>query len=110
MTLLIDVFNETKIDIFGYIVLFCAFLHLRRWPNINPALGERLVCAGMVLFTCRLVTYRPLDMKGCICLFTKWQMQPFISKGTVCATRVKLCPKHVQLTRCGTVVFHLCAE
>ena len=24
----------------------------------------------------------PLDMKGCICHFTKWQIHHFISKGT----------------------------
>ena len=24
----------------------------------------------------------PLDMKGCICLFEKWQIHPFISKET----------------------------
>ena len=24
-----------------------------------------------------------LDMKGCICHFTKWQIHPFISKGTI---------------------------
>ena len=24
----------------------------------------------------------PLDMKGCICHFTKWRIHPFISKGT----------------------------
>ena len=26
--------------------------------------------------------YVPLDMKGCICHFLKWQIHPFISKGT----------------------------
>ena len=25
----------------------------------------------------------PLDMKGCICHFSKWQIHPFISKGTI---------------------------
>ena len=25
----------------------------------------------------------PLDMKGCICHLTKWQIHPFISKGTI---------------------------
>ena len=25
----------------------------------------------------------PLDMKGCICHFVKWQIHPFISKGTI---------------------------
>ena len=25
----------------------------------------------------------PLDMKGCICHFAKWQIDPFISKGTI---------------------------
>ena len=26
----------------------------------------------------------PLEMKGCICHFTEWQIHPFISKGTTC--------------------------
>ena len=30
----------------------------------------------------------PLDMKGCICHFVKWQIHPFISKGTKC-TRLR---------------------
>ena len=25
----------------------------------------------------------PSDMKGCICHFTKWQINPFISKGSL---------------------------
>ena len=29
----------------------------------------------------------PLDIKGCICHFTKWQMHPFISKGSKCRTK-----------------------
>ena len=33
----------------------------------------------------------PLDMKGCICHFAKWQIHPFISKGTICEpTRLTL--------------------
>ena len=28
----------------------------------------------------------PLDMKGCICHFTKWQIHPFISMWTTCAS------------------------
>ena len=31
----------------------------------------------------------PLDMKGCICHFTKWQIHLFISKGTQCWTNGK---------------------
>ena len=27
----------------------------------------------------------PLEMKGCICHITKWQIHPFISKRTMCA-------------------------
>ena len=34
----------------------------------------------------------PLDMKECICHFTKWQIHPFISKGTTCALFPGLCP------------------
>ena len=26
----------------------------------------------------------PLDMKGCICHFAKWQIHPIISKGAIC--------------------------
>ena len=26
--------------------------------------------------------YAPLDMKGCVCYFAKWQIHPFITKGT----------------------------
>ena len=31
----------------------------------------------------------PLDMKGCICHFTKWQIHSFISKGTLCPEFVR---------------------
>ena len=31
-----------------------------------------------------LIYIVPLDMKGCICHFTKWQIHPFISKETIC--------------------------
>ena len=31
----------------------------------------------------------PLDMKGCICHFTKWQIHPFISKGTIITCNVQ---------------------
>ena len=31
------------------------------------------------------LTHDPFDMKGCICHFTKWQIHPFISKGTLSA-------------------------
>ena len=30
----------------------------------------------------------PLDMKGCICHFTKWQIHPFISKGSKCTPHI----------------------
>ena len=30
-----------------------------------------------------LTLYRPLDMKGCICHFSKWQIHPFIFKGAM---------------------------
>ena len=30
------------------------------------------------------VRFVPLDMKGCVCHFTKWQIHPFISKGIYC--------------------------
>ena len=30
----------------------------------------------------------PLDMKGCICHFVKWQIHPFISKGTIYKNRL----------------------
>ena len=31
---------------------------------------------------CRILIV-PLDMKGCICHFAKWQIHPFISEGTI---------------------------
>ena len=31
-----------------------------------------------------VLDYRPLGMKGSICHFKKWQIQPFIPKGTWC--------------------------
>ena len=31
----------------------------------------------------------PLDMKGCICHFTKWQMYPYISRGTFVLVDIK---------------------
>ena len=31
----------------------------------------------------------PLDMKGCICQFSQWQIHPFISKGTMYAQQRK---------------------
>ena len=37
------------------------------------------VCICTVVL-CSHVVY--LDIKGCICHFTKWQIHPFISKGT----------------------------
>ena len=35
------------------------------------------------LFAC-MAYFVPLDKKGCICHFTKWQIHPFISKVTIC--------------------------
>ena len=42
-------------------------------------------CAGyyFVSFFCLFENIVPLDMKRCICHFTKWQIHPFISKGTI---------------------------
>ena len=40
----------------------------------------------------------PLDMKGCICHFVKWQIHPFISKGTTCiAVNVLSCWKSCEI-------------
>ena len=36
----------------------------------------------------------PLDMKGCICHFTKWTIHPFISEGTI---SVGLLQKHINI-------------
>ena len=76
----------------------------RRWPNIKTTLSESLVFAGisrnidsLIISThnkafsvpfddCDIDYFSiyivPLDMKGCICQFTKWQLHPFISKVT----------------------------
>ena len=43
----------------------------------------------------------PLDMKGCICHFVKWQIHPFISKGTIdCALA-----NTIRVSRKPTLVF-----
>ena len=36
-------------------------------------------------------------MKECICHFVKWQIHPFISKGTVCSTGIRFLPGHTGL-------------
>ena len=41
----------------------------------------------------------PLDMKGCICHFVKWQIHPFTSIGTFYANSVKLTCKGSGLSR-----------
>ena len=41
----------------------------------------------------------PLDMKVCICHFVKWQIHPFISKGTT----YRLCTQHTSLIKGGSV-------
>ena len=42
----------------------------RRWPNIEPAFDQRLVCAGTTL-------YRSANPKGSNCLFKSKQLLPF---------------------------------
>ena len=32
-----------------------------------------------------------LDMRGCICHFTKWKIHPFISKVTICHSNICTC-------------------
>ena len=43
--------------------------------------GADLTTFGDIVLEVRRQTV-PLDMKGCICHFTKWQIHPFVSKGT----------------------------
>ena len=46
----------------------------------------------------------PSDMKGCICHFVKWQIHPFIFKGTICRGSLFLPHK---TSGCTTTAFHL---
>ena len=51
-------------------------------------LGYKIILGWYVLITLPLSNdykdyFVPLYMKGCICHYTKWQIHPFISKGTI---------------------------
>ena len=48
----------------------------------------------------------PLDMKGCICHFVKWQIHPIIYKGTIfLGSRENELPHHHQdVIGCGMVM------
>ena len=48
----------------------------------------------------------PLDMKGCICHFTKWQIHPFIYKGTI--GRYTLSYPRGRLGNASTAVLRFC--
>ena len=48
------------------------------WTNIEP--GQRIMLAGYETCVKSMAHVVPLDMKGCIFHFAKWQMYPFISK------------------------------
>ena len=56
--------------------------------DLNPEafyytqLGHDDIVVRALIFD-SVVHIAPLDMKGCICHFTKWQIHPFISKGTI---------------------------
>ena len=46
-----------------------------------------------------------LDMKGCICHFVKWQIHPFLSKGTNCHLANVLIISHlIQIRRLTTAI------
>ena len=50
---------------------------------------SRRLCSPNKHDTLNLYTV-PLDMKGCICHFTKWQIHPSISKGTIYVNPITL--------------------
>ena len=43
----------------------------------------------VLIFNCAY--FVPLDMKGSICHIVKWQMHPFISKGTISPPTIHIC-------------------
>ena len=52
------------------------------WVSIPHLFAEKVIdfFSNVPPFPSQIWT---LDMKGCICRFTKWQIHPFISKGTI---------------------------
>ena len=61
----------------------------RRWPNIKTTFGLYVV---------------PLDMKGCICSFVKWQIHPYSAKGTTCVDLIPSWnPEQIVLFRAGVL-------
>ena len=42
----------------------------------------------------------PLGMKGCICHFAKWQIHPFISKGTIYGEALMAKGRIISMIRC----------
>ena len=52
----------------------------------------------IVMLQTKYVNYSsPLDMKGCICHFVKWQIHPLQSKGMYYVDRLLLCTHPEQL-------------
>ena len=63
----------TRMGIFSF---FQTWIHVPEWEKISK--HERTVVVTITQIV-------PLDMKGCICHFTKWQIHPFIYKGAKCS-------------------------
>ena len=61
-------------------------------PNLsNNSIWEMYICH---------IYFVPLDMKGCMCHFKKWQIHPFISRGTTYHF-IKLRNSPLQITKNG---------
>ena len=91
-----------------FIQIISALQGLRSHSN------QRIVCAAhfsrsIHRFCCQLTTYYvTLDMKGCICHFVKWQIHPFMSKGTKMYVIVLAVSCDVKYTRirCLQLLYH----
>ena len=58
---------------------------IRRVLTLREAVRQHVFHTCQRLIWLQTEPIVPLDMKGCICHCKKWQIHPFISKGTQCA-------------------------
>ena len=97
--------------------------------KLYQSLLSAKLCQLMVFWTSRYSNYRDISWKikfnnlrnfrnnsspwicvGCVCHFTKWQTQPFISKGTNCISyMMRICFERIEVSPSFTVscVFYL---
>ena len=81
-----------------HILLVLLFI-LRNWFLLNTT-----ICSNDVMlynYGVYIQYFVPLDMKGCICHLTKWQIHSFISKGTT-----YLAYSMVRYSKYGLVSYH----